>query len=117
MNELHEPALYLVENNQLASQVLEAAQAFGIKAAKYNGSASTDSGFINGEVLLIGTYHSLLLIRMRIPQKTKVLLTDDAIEIAKSARKLALDIYNSPLPESELIAQYHNRLESSRVPT
>lgn len=58
-NRVSEPALYLVENKQLASQVHATATGFGIRAALYENASSIDADFLNGEKILIGTYKAL----------------------------------------------------------
>lgn len=52
-------SLYLVENRQLANQVVEQAKQLGIPARAYAGRDSLDADFDNGSVVLVGAYQSL----------------------------------------------------------
>ena len=57
--ELQMGSLYLVDNKQLASQVVDEANAIGINACLYNGRKSISSSFLKGESILVGAYQSL----------------------------------------------------------
>lgn len=59
MAELKKPALYLAENKQLAKQVVDQAATFGIKAFEYSSEICKAASFLNGEILLVGSYQSL----------------------------------------------------------
>lgn len=51
--------LYLVENKQLVSQVIDQAALIGIPAKPYDGRKSLDADFDNGNVVLVGAYQTL----------------------------------------------------------
>lgn len=58
MREKKSGVLYLVENKQLAGQVSEEAKSLGIPSREYDGGASLDAAFDNGESILIGSYQA-----------------------------------------------------------
>lgn len=59
MRETEKGVLYLVENRQLAEQVVDEASAIGIPAKAYYSGAASDPDFNNGESILIGAYQAL----------------------------------------------------------
>lgn len=59
MRENHSGVLYLVENKQLAEQVVTQAHDLGIPASAYKGRASVDADFDNGDSILVGSYQCL----------------------------------------------------------
>lgn len=59
MRETGEGVLYLVDNKQLANQVVSQAMELGIPAKPYSGRASLSADFFNGETILVGAYQAL----------------------------------------------------------
>ena len=59
MRELGEGTLYLVENKQLADQVVDQATEMGIPAMTYHGRDSVNAAFDNGELILVAPYQAL----------------------------------------------------------
>lgn len=56
MRETGEGVLYLVDNKQLANQVVSQAMELGIPAKPYSGRASLSADFFNGETILVGFF-------------------------------------------------------------
>lgn len=59
MNEMKEPVLYLVPNNQLKLQVFQRAEEYGIEAEIFDDDYNFSDRFYNGEAVLIATYARL----------------------------------------------------------
>ena len=59
MREKRLGVLYLVENKQLANQVVAQAKEVGIPAKTYSGKASADADFDNGKCILVAPYQAL----------------------------------------------------------
>lgn len=57
--ELKKGALYLVDNRQLADQVVSQAAEIGISATPYNGKSSLNAEFRNGDTILVASYQAL----------------------------------------------------------
>ena len=93
--ELGEGALYLVENNQLAQQVVDQAQDFGIRAHRYMGKSSITSDFNNGDSILVASYTALFnglsafgTLSSSEPQEVAAIVIDDAhssFEVVRNA--------------------------------
>ena len=85
MREKRGAALYLVESRQLAEQVVAQARSVGISATAYAGPRSVDAEFINGHVVLVGSYQALFNARTPFgfgsscdPIEPAVVIIDDA---------------------------------------
>lgn len=57
--ELRQPFLYLAPTRQLAAQVVQKATESGIPAESYHPGRGLPASFVNGEALLVGSYHML----------------------------------------------------------